>query len=675
MAQVVGLDIGTRTITGAVFTGTEKKFKLTDFFVEEIPSIDAATAASVAGGEIVTPPSLPEVLQRIFDGRNLRGLDVVAGLDTKDAIIREVPVPFVKDEHIRKTIHSEAETHFQTFDIEEAVLEYLKVEEMGDKSRVVLVAVRDGVIKDRLDTLKAAAIDPVALDLDAAALFNAFARTPTFDPGRTTLLLDMGATSTKAILVEKGQPKKIRSIRMDSYFARPGNRLLPEPGAAAALGASGGPTANRGTAGRGAAGCTSVGEVFPFSDSYSIEARFAEIENALRRLEPIAGEGAGGISLGDEPIAILTDEEFDLVSEDAGPAVATEAPPPLPELHLPDSHLPELQRADGRSNGIPPSSGAFSGPGNGAGNGNGAGAPQPELNYGDYLERLGIELQRTFSTVGSEIELICLTGGMGQREEARRYFAAEFDVETIHLDFGDSFPMSLPPDAQAKVGQVGAVAVGLGLKALGVDRVGFDFRKKQFRYEHKFERLKYPLLAVAVLTFCVFAQLVVNFYFEWDRYQWRIDEIRRREVEEFEAFFGTKNSSQLLVPQANTMKKNWEASMGKGGAGIPYFVDVVKALVEVAKAIQESKANVRIDTIDFKMRTKPQQRGGIAAEAASTVTLTTSEGLIGTRLEKLFGKPGGVFNCSASDHPAAGGTNKVTLTLNPQQKYLDDLRK
>ncbi len=665
MAQVLGLDIGTRTITGAVFTGTEKKFRLTDFFVEEIPSVDAATAASVAGGEIVSPPTVPEVLQGILDQRNLRGADIVAGLDAKDAIIREIPVPFVKDEHIRKTIHSEAETHFQTFDIEEAVLEYLKVEEIGDKSRVVLVAVRDAVIRERLETLKAAAVDPVSLDLDAAALFNAFARMPTFDPNRTTLLLDMGATSTKAILVEKGQPKKIRSIRMDSFFSRPGNRLLPEPGEAAAiaLGASGGPSAGRGALGTGLGG-----DAFPFNDSYSIEARFAEIENALRRLEPIAGEGAGGISLGDEPIAILTDEEFDLVSENAGPAVATEAPPPAP------GELPRAEeRGDGRPPHGPPHGGPFA-PGGGAGNG--AAAPEPEPNYGDYLERLGIELQRTFSTVGTDIELICLTGGMGQREEARRFFATEFDVETIQLDFGDSFPMALPRDVEAKVSQVGAVAVGLGLKGLGIDRVGFDFRKKQFRYEHKFERIKYPLLVLGILTFCVFLQTAVNLMFERERLQWRIDEIHRKEGEMYEAFFGMKNSSQLLVSQTNTMKKNWEATMGKGGAGIPYFVDVTKAFVEIGKAIQESKANVRIDLVDLKLRTKTQARGGIAAEATSTVTLTTPDGLIGTRLEKLFGKPGGVFNCSASDHPSQGSnTNKVTLTLTPQQKYLDDLRK
>ena len=39
MATIVGLDIGTKTVTGAIVSGTPKKFRLVDFFVEEIPEI------------------------------------------------------------------------------------------------------------------------------------------------------------------------------------------------------------------------------------------------------------------------------------------------------------------------------------------------------------------------------------------------------------------------------------------------------------------------------------------------------------------------------------------------------------------------------------------------------------------------------------------------------------
>ena len=41
MSLILGLDIGSTTITGAVFSGNQKKFRLIDFFNEEIPPAHA----------------------------------------------------------------------------------------------------------------------------------------------------------------------------------------------------------------------------------------------------------------------------------------------------------------------------------------------------------------------------------------------------------------------------------------------------------------------------------------------------------------------------------------------------------------------------------------------------------------------------------------------------------
>src|SRR5262249_26746288 len=149
----------------------------------------------------------------------------------------------------------------------------------------------------------------------------------------------------------------------------------------------------------------------------------------------------------------------------------------------------------------------------------------PELHFGDYLQRLGIEIQRTFATsmAGGGVDMICLTGGMSHREEARRFFTDEFDVETIHLDFGDSFPIDLDKEKQEEVSRVGAVAVGLAVKELGGDKVGFDFRKNQFRFERKFERIKYPILCLAIVTFLVFLQGFFILSKEWVGMSRRID--------------------------------------------------------------------------------------------------------------------------------------------------------
>src|SRR5262245_59021280 len=489
MAFIVGLDIGTRSLTGAVFAGTPKKFRLVDFFLEEIPALGGQGAGILpkeggkegekggTGEEYVPPLSIEELIQKVLSDRNLKGADVVAAVESKDCVFREFQVPFTKDEQIRKVILFEAENFFPTFNMEEVVLEYLKVGEVNGKSQLIAVTLRNDNIESRLGLMKRAGVEPLALDLDAAALFNAFALTPLFNAAKSTLLVDMGATSTKIVLVEGGQLKKIRAFRTAAAVLRP-DRMIAQP-VGVTSGAKGG--------GEEGAGADSI-----FGE-YTIEARFQEIENALRRLEPLGGAetssdpARGRVPLAeafdpDTPIAILSDEEFAKVHGTM-------------EGEDPEASEGEAQalRGDKAAGGF---GGTRQGPENGSRNGS--------LNYRDYLERVGIEIQRTFATTKSQIELICLTGGMGAREEASRYFSEEFDVETIQLDFGDSFPSDVAPELMDDVSKYGAVAVGLGVKELGRDLAGLDFRKGRFRYEHRFSRLKYPILLLSGLCFLFF---------------------------------------------------------------------------------------------------------------------------------------------------------------------------
>src|SRR5262245_35651106 len=227
MALVVGLDIGTRSLTGAVFAGTAKKIRLIDFFREEIRTLDSAkptvgpgaraengqdAAATDALNELAGPLSIEELIQKVLTERNLKAADVVVALDAKDCIIREIPVAFTRDEQIAKVIPFEAENYLPTLNVEDIILEYLKVAEFAGKSQVVLFGMRQDIIESRLGMLKRVDVDPVALDLDATALFNAFSATPIYNPAKSTLLVDMGGTSTKIVLVEGGGLKKVRAF-------------------------------------------------------------------------------------------------------------------------------------------------------------------------------------------------------------------------------------------------------------------------------------------------------------------------------------------------------------------------------------------------------------------------------------------------------------------------------
>ncbi|HVR73431.1 MAG TPA: pilus assembly protein PilM, partial [Planctomycetota bacterium] len=565
MALVVGLDIGTHSLTGAVFSGTAKKFRLIDFFKETIPTLDGSAAGNgIPVGEYVPPPSLEDLIQRVLVEHNLKSADMVVALDAKDCIIREIPVSFTREDQIEKVIAFEAENFLPTLNIDDVILEYLKVGESNGKSQVILFGVRQDLIATRLETLKRAGVDPIALDLDAVALFNAFAVTPLYNPARSTLLVDMGGTSTKIVLVEAGQLKKVRSFRIGSRLLSP-DRLIAQPVAV----------------GAGAREAPEGGETI-FGD-YSIEARFQEIENALRRIDP--GSGPAPVSrvedIGtDTPIAILSDEDYERFQDLAegsipGVGAVKGRPAEQPKRLLETAEgIPVAEMEPGL-----PEEPALPG---GAGAGSGNGARGATFDYRAYLERIGVEVQRTLATSRISVELICLTGGMSGHDEARRYFSEEFDVETIQFDFGDSFATDLDGSDMAEVSQYGAVAVGLAVKELGHDLAALDFRKGRFRYEHRFTRLRFPLLVASALAFAFFLQTAFWSYHEHGRLVSRADGFEQRLAEVYRTFFEkppTEGRSPLV--EAQEQQRSWQGKgAGDVGKSLPY-VELIRNFGEV----------------------------------------------------------------------------------------------
>jgi len=650
MALVVGLDIGTRSLTGAVFAGTSKGFRLVDFFREDIPSVDGEAANQ--GEEYEPPPSLAEVIGKALAERNLKTADIVAAVDAKDCIIREIPVSFTRDDQIAKVIPFEAETYLPTLDIEDIVLEHLKVGESGGKSRVILIGVHNKVIESRLETMKRAEVDPVALDLDAAALFNAFSLTPLYDSSKGTLLIDMGATSTKMVLVEDGYLKKVRSFRTAAALLSP-DRMLAQP-----AGVGAGP------------GAADAGDVF---GDYSIEARFQEIENALRRLDPISAQDdpSAGVELDPSmPIAILSDEDFERVQELAASKETVAATESKGSQSVVEDGVGAGAEEEGAAEGGPDRSEAQAGTDNGA------------LNYRDYLDRIGIEMQRTLATSRSSVELICLTGGMSEREEARLYFSEELDVETIQFDFGDSFPSDVGGHRMEEVSQYGAIAVGLAVKELGRDQTQLNFRKGRFRYEHRFSRLKFPLLVASALLFIFLLQTAFWCYHEHQRLTSRAVHFEAGMAKIYETFFDKEvTSGRNPLVAAKAQEGQWT---GKGIGNVEKVLPFGKVVRNVANILKDSRTDYDIKSMsfDFTVKATPGRAGkpGVLRPGKSSrVKLTTPHEGAWRVLEKKFESETAspYFSAKATSTPPRGGRAgdyTVDLTLTPKQSALKKLQ-
>jgi hypothetical protein len=534
----------------------------------------------------------------------------------------------------------------------------------------VLIAARNSEIEQRLALLKRAEVDPVALDLDSAALANAFALSSSYDETKNTLLVDMGATSTKIVLLEQGKLKKIRSLRTGSTVLDPA-RMIPEPLAVDASGE---------LRGGGVAGERS-GEA-------ALESRFREFENALRELDLGAGAGdrfvSGSDDLGalesraDAPIAILSDDDYLAVqyaeSAEATPAADVEIEAARPVAGE-DGESPEhgASRTDAT---------AALAAGVAVENDPAGEAPTDEsLDYRAYLDRVGVEIQRTLATtqLDAPIELICLTGGMGRREEARRYFQEAFDIDAVRLDFRGSVQTDLDPAQLDLASAEGAVAVGLAAKGLGMDLVGLDFRKGPYRYEHRLERVRIPLLVASILCFAVFLQTAVWSYHRFRYVGEHAGAYEAEAARAYKTFFDkdlAPNRNALVAAQKE--KQDWEAGgLSNVGRFLP-FVDVVrdvgKVMAEASKDTYFELSSIRFNfglsrTVKGQGKTKKEEW---RSAGDSQLMLDANGSNFHLDVESAFNRSPGseFFEAETTSSPQPDGTYRVTVKLKVAEKVL-----
>jgi hypothetical protein len=100
--------------------------------------------------------------------------------------------------------------------------------------------------------------------------------------------------------------------------------------------------------------------------------------------------------------------------------------------------------------------------------------------------------------------LICLTGASCALDGIEEIFSDHFEIDATRIDLSAPFGFS-KPDKKAKgetsLSLEGGTAVGLALKAMGVDHAGMDFRQEEFGYKGTFEVIKRGMACALTLLF------------------------------------------------------------------------------------------------------------------------------------------------------------------------------
>lgn len=206
--DIVGIDIGSYAVKIVCFKEEKKQLKLKDWGY--IPLA-------------VKPDTPPEekraiISQEIKDYLKKRGITAkyaAASISGSAVIVRYVKLPKLSKKELALTLNVEAEPYIP-FDIKDVNLTYYilndVVEEGQPKMDAVLVAAKKDAIKDKIDILDEAGLDPLIIDVDSFALETLYDLLLPKADTSATLLLNIGHKVTNLSIVSQGVTRVVRDI-------------------------------------------------------------------------------------------------------------------------------------------------------------------------------------------------------------------------------------------------------------------------------------------------------------------------------------------------------------------------------------------------------------------------------------------------------------------------------
>ncbi len=232
--------------------------------------------------------------------------------------------------------------------------------------------------------------------------------------------------------------------------------------------------------------------------------------------------------------------------------------------------------------------------------------------------RITGEIRKTLLShnFGSVLAKIYYTG-TGANKDLVRLFASAFgSVPVEKLDLSRIVDVQLDGETREIFLSCGAVATGLALKGNDVDPMGIDFRKNEFRYERKFNKLKRGLACTMCLLFVTFFVMAYQFR---AKANFKKKEIHSM-VEEWQKPLFNKMAEGEPVSLGSyleRLQKGLNRRKGTGRtAGIPkqtgalaYFEDFAKQVVRAKIPISWEQATFDSQQCTVRIRVKSDKDG------------------------------------------------------------------
>ncbi len=200
--RLLGLDIGSYSVKGALYDVTFRTHELTDLFestplrLEEVDDQDRSV--------IIT-----EAITRLIEEHHIQAAGVVTALPGTSVSTRILSLP-LQERQVEKVLPFELESVLP-FALNDIVVDHHAI--LPEKTRTVCLAaaIQKSSIAEHLALLRSAELEPAFVGLDSLFLYN-LNQLENVDDEKATAFVDVGHEKTSICIIAEGKPRYVRTL-------------------------------------------------------------------------------------------------------------------------------------------------------------------------------------------------------------------------------------------------------------------------------------------------------------------------------------------------------------------------------------------------------------------------------------------------------------------------------
>jgi type IV pilus assembly protein PilM len=204
--KAIGLDIGSDAVRVVELAQGRNGLRLINFYSKPIERKEGEEEKE----------SVSRTVKELFKEKKIKGERIVSSLPLTFAVVRNITFPFQDRGKIEKAVKFEAEPHLP-FTVEEAIIDFhITGETKGNGTEVLIIAVDKKRVREHLNILSDAGIEPTIVSLDIIAIFNAYSLISESRKEKTVALVNMEVEKTTVAIISEGKLSFIRGIPQGS---------------------------------------------------------------------------------------------------------------------------------------------------------------------------------------------------------------------------------------------------------------------------------------------------------------------------------------------------------------------------------------------------------------------------------------------------------------------------